>query len=901
MDQRKEGIGAKRRGLPKRVTNVLYKSPHSFVDYLPWVEYLDNEGLILLEDGVSVGAVFEVQPVGTEGRTQEYLTEVRNAIEEAIQDSFDEHDTAPWVIQSYTQDAMDLDHIVDQMSAYVGEYAKGSAFTEVYLRILSQHYQGVSKPEGLFIDEDVTKATWGGRIRKNYLVIYRRYGINSKKSDDYDTGLSPVEAIHEVCEKFANALKPIGIEPRRLNGMEFHNWLQTWFNPSTELYDGNIKTFLQTVRFDEESLPVGDGFSESLLFSYPRSDQENKCWWFGETALRCISVDGIRKRPRIGHTTGETARGDAINSMMDLLPEGTVMVTTTVVVPQDTVELHIEAIDKAAIGDSAAAARTKSDCREAKKILGERHKFYRSRFAFYVRAQSTERLNRITNQARAILLNYNFRAIAIKDDVKALDNFITNLPMNYDADKDRQEGWRQAQLMLVQHTANLSCFFGRSVGTGNPGITAFNRGGEPLSFDPLNPSDRRKNGHMLMLGPTGAGKSATLVSTLSHVAAMSRPRIFIVEAGNSFGLLGEWFKKHGLSVNKVSLKPGSGVTLPPFAEAQSALEQPMGDAGIEQASEDEDEQRDILGEMEIIAQLMITGGEEKEVARLRRSDKRLIRDAILLAAKASHQEGKVTLTEDVREGFYQIARNKDTDIGTSKRLREMGDALGLFCDGFNGEVFNRAGEPWPECDVTIIDLATFAREGYEAHLAISVISCLNMINNIAERDQHSSREIVVTIDESHIITTNPLLAPFLTKIVKMWRKLGAWLWLATQNLEDFPDAAKKMLNMVEWWVCLVMPKEEVNEIARFRNINEAQRQMLLSACKSPRKYTEGVVLAESVECLFRNVPPSILLSLAMTEKHEKAARAKLMQQQGIEEVDAAMLIAADIDKARGIQ
>jgi len=31
----------------------------------------------------------------------------------------------------------------------------------------------------------------------------------------------------------------------------------------------------------------------------------------------------------------------------------------------------------------------------------------------------------------------------------------------------------------------------------------------------------------------------------------------------------------------------------------------------------------------------------------------------------------------------------------------------------------------------------------------------------------------------------------MTKVVKMWRKLGAWLWLATQNLEDYPAAAGK--------------------------------------------------------------------------------------------------------------
>jgi conjugative transfer ATPase len=385
--------------------------------------------------------------------------------------------------------------------------------------------------------------------------------------------------------------------------------------------------------------------------------------------------------------------------------------------------------------------------------------------------------------------------------------------------------------------------------------------------------------------------------------AVHRPRLFIIEVGNSFGLLGDWFADEGLSVNRVTLKPGSGVSLSPYGDAHHALGSPKKSIAIrvdDDDKNDSDDQRDIMGEMEIVTQLMITGGEAKEAERLTRSDKRVIRDAILSAAATSLQQDRATLTEDVRDAFYEAAKDPEYEGATRRRIREMGDALGLFCDGFAGELFNQAGSPWEEADVTIIDLATFAREGYEAHLAISVVSCLNMINNIAERDQFGAREIVVTIDEAHIITTNPLLAPFLVKIVKMWRKLGAWLWSATQNMEDYPAEAKKMLNMVEWWVCLVMPKEEVEEIARFRHVDDAQRALLLSASKSPRQYTEGVVMSETMENLFRCVPPSLMLALAQTEKHEKAARMVLMQEHGISEVEAAKRIAVEIDRARGI-
>jgi len=33
----------------------------------------------------------------------------------------------------------------------------------------------------------------------------------------------------------------------------------------------------------------------------------------------------------------------------------------------------------------------------------------------------------------------------------------------------------------------------------------------------------------------------------------------------------------------------------------------------------------------------------------------------------------------------------------------------------------------------------------------------------------------------------------------------ALVLLATQNLDDLPKSAEPMLNMIEWWVCLVMP------------------------------------------------------------------------------------------------
>ncbi|CAI0711032.1 Type IV secretory pathway, VirB4 components [Serratia quinivorans] len=85
----------------------------------------------------------------------------------------------------------------------------------------------------------------------------------------------------------------------------------------------------------------------------------------------------------------------------------------------------------------------------------------------------------------------------------------------------------------------------------------------------------------------------------------------------------------------------------------------------------------------------------------------------------------------------------------------------------------------------------------------------------------SGRPILNVTNEGHIITKKILLSPYVVKVTKMWRNLGAWFWLAKQNIDDLPKAAEPMLNMIEWWICLSMPPDEVEKITKFRELTPA--------------------------------------------------------------------------------
>ncbi|EED1398870.1 conjugative transfer ATPase [Escherichia coli] len=888
-------------------TKVYHACP-SVIDFLPWVEYLDEEQCLLLDDGVSVGAVYEVSPAATEGRTAERLEQIRDTVEDALQDSFDEYDSHPWVVQFFCQDENDVDTYVDQLRGYVKPHAEGSSFTEAWLREMERHLKGIARPEGLFRDTLVTGQPWRGQQRRTRMVIYRWIGKNNHDP------MPPVAMLNQVCSRVVGALGGAGVRCTRMNGQQVHGWLLRLFNPRPEWVDRDILYRMASRAEPKETpegmMPVMTDFAESLWFTPPVSDPENGVWWLDGLPHAAVVVEKLRTPPEPGTITGEQARGEkTVNALMDTFPEGTVLCMTIVVQPQDTLEERFTRLSKNAVGENSESLRAREDVATVKKYLGNRHKLYRAGITFLLRAEDMESLKRRRVELTTVLLGAGLQPVRPEFDVGPLNSWLRALPMCFDPDTDKKQWY--TRLMWVQHLAGLLPVTGRETGTGHPGFSFFNRGGDVLTFDPLNKLDRTQNAHLLLFGPTGAGKSATLCGSLSQIMAVHRPRLFIAEAGNSFGLLADYFESLGLSVNKISVKPGTGVCLPPFADAHQLVEQGETLQSVDEYSlpdldedegDEEEEKRDILGEMEISARMMITGGDPKEEAALKRADRAMIREALLMATHTTYREGRQMLPVDLQSALWEISRDTQRNDVRRAKAAEMTESLGMFTQpgSFEAELFNREGKLWPEADVTLIDLGHLAREGYEAQMALTMVSMTNMINNIAERDQYLGRDILFVVDEAHIVTVNPLLSPYMTKVVKMWRKLGAWLWLATQNLKDYPDVSEKMLNMAEWWVCLTMPPEEVNNIARFKSLTEEQKAVLLSASKLSGCYTEGVVLAKRTEALFRVVPPSLYLALGMTEKEEKAERRALMKEHQCSELEAAFHVARKLDGLRGL-
>jgi len=94
---------AHRKRIPPTVSRLqqAYDSGPSFTDMLPWLEYLPDSQQILLIDGHSRVACYELDPFPTEGRTREYMDQAVESIASMIAESFNEYKQDPWVLQFY--------------------------------------------------------------------------------------------------------------------------------------------------------------------------------------------------------------------------------------------------------------------------------------------------------------------------------------------------------------------------------------------------------------------------------------------------------------------------------------------------------------------------------------------------------------------------------------------------------------------------------------------------------------------------------------------------------------------------------------------------------------------------------------------------------------------------------
>ena len=549
----------------------MYRHDPSFTDLLPWAEWLPNEQMLLHSDGQSVGIAYELVKAPIDGRSQDVQGEVRDSVQRILLDAFPRRDD-PYVLQTYLQDERGLGTYLRALRQEMAPAVRDSTFTQHYLAMLERHLARLGDPAGVF-DDPITGGPWRARRRRVRAVIYRpRLGRWSLKK--FHDAVAELEQVRTAVE---DGLRVAGIGFQRLDGAGLYEWLVPWLNPHPALTEGDTDALLEQMPYPgDDRLPVGWDFAGGVLFTPPRLDEAldedtPPCWWFDNRPCRFVSIDGLHQIPQIGHFTAERRIANQVFTVFDRLPEDTVLMTATVFWPAATLQNRTAVTVRNAIGEGAASrlVRTTQAAVEADLVRGEQ--LVSLVQGCFVYAPTRAALERKTAQLTTRLGHYGLRTVAPEHDPVSPDLFVKALPMNYQP--QHEEIFKREAFAYTQHAAHLLPFYGRFTGTGTPGMTAFNRSGELVTFDPLNPRDIKENSHLLITGSTGSGKSATLLAFLETALAVHDARLIVIDGANSFPLFAQQAQALGKTVRYLRLKPGSRVSLAPFADTLKLLEE----------------------------------------------------------------------------------------------------------------------------------------------------------------------------------------------------------------------------------------------------------------------------------------------------------------------------------------
>ena len=889
----------------------------SFADKLPYSGYDSTTDTFILEDCISRAVCLTIDPITTEGRSASYLNRVRDAIKE-LYNLFEEKldSQGQWVIQEFTYDDSAIEPIMKKMRDYVAPHAKDTEFTKEYMKTVERHLRTIQKDDGLFKDDTVTGEMWSLKIPRTKFIIYRRISESEIKSI-HSGKFDPARELNEVVENIKVSFSQARISIERDNYDSVFNWLFRFFNPKPDIANLESKeAFYEKMTDVDGDMLVGRELCEALLTDFPVSSVEDNCWYLNGYPTRFLRFGGLRQPPRIGQLSGEVISGDGGSAitkcLSDTLPAGTILTKTVVITSQSEFESRFAKVAKNSNGENAASESMLNSMKQLRSSEVKGQKKVLTTLGAYIVGEDLHDLDSI--QRRTITALNNNNIIVYRDDLDGLSlkSFLNHLPMNFRPSEDKKRMYLRS--MWAQHAANLSLAFGRSEGSGNPCLFYFNRGGAPVFFDPFSRDEKENNSFGFIVGGPGSGKSVNICWMVYSIAAMKRPRIFIVEYGNSFEIAAKDWKKKGLNVNEVVITPKNCPSLAPFSNIDKVLDSVDLDAAIDAISSDSengavnDDDVDVLGELEQLTFMMITGSEQREMERYNRGDVALVRRILVLTAKANREvtgEGnppKKTITSDVMNMMRKVAQ-EDESLTDKQRdmLKEMSFSLEGYTTGFNAKLFDREGEAWPDADVTLINLGTLAQPANRDKLNVAYTSLMQYVNNLAESTQKDARDIVMLTDEAHLLTSNEMLSKLIVTQVKTSRKLGCWPFFATQNVNDMSGEAQKLLSMIEWFYCLNTSKSEAEEIAKYKTLSAEQISLITSTKKQARGYTEGVVLSGKNEFQIRSVPPSLILAVAMTESEEKAERMALMKEMSLScELEAAYEMANKMDKARGI-
>ena len=142
-----------------------YANQKSFTDYLPYLEYLPDEKVFLLEDCKTFAIGIKFKTINVEGFPALSKADYRNDLQAALEGKIPRYAVNPIVAQIYFSNQYNLDDCVTDVKSF----GKKTPFKKRYDELMETHLKGIAKEDGLFHDTQVTDQPFSGKNSSGYI------------------------------------------------------------------------------------------------------------------------------------------------------------------------------------------------------------------------------------------------------------------------------------------------------------------------------------------------------------------------------------------------------------------------------------------------------------------------------------------------------------------------------------------------------------------------------------------------------------------------------------------------------------------------------------------------------------------------------------------------------------
>lgn len=323
---------------------------------------------------------------------------------------------------------------------------------------------------------------------------------------------------------------------------------------------------------------------------------------------------------------------------------------------------------------------------------------------------------------------------------------------------------------LTEALSHMCPLFVEYQGVADPAIIMNNRSGQPIFMDLW--GSMVNTAHSLIVGGTGSGKSFTFNNLLMAVQAKYKPKVWIIDKGDSYESLclvlgGNYIRL----ATEAFVEPITGRTIYPICINPFYIGK--GDDGHNKMPSLDDMM--FLADMLV---LMMTAGNGEKNAVVHAKTKPLLYQA--LSKFYEHWVEERPLDEPIMSDFMPVLN--DTNF-TDLEGRDLAEKLTLFfgtgpyaalCDG-------KLQVDWDN-DFTVLETQRMAKSDA---LGVITLALFRQIDMYCKFKLSKQRKKLIAVDEAWATLSSPASASALASFYREMRKYNAGCLLISQTVKDF--------------------------------------------------------------------------------------------------------------------